>query len=207
MNLIVTAGPTREHIDPVRFITNASSGKMGYAVAAQAARDGHHVTLLSGPVGLATPPGARRVDFVTVADLKRLLGEMFPSCDALVMSAAVGDFTVENISAVKIRRKSGPVNLRLIPTEDVIASVSRTKRPGQIVIAFAVESGPPDAAQGKAAHEMSAKGADFVVVNLPEAIAADVSQAAILSPQGIVLPWAGRSKDELAKAIVGLLKR
>ena len=121
MRIIVTAGPTREYIDPVRFISNASSGKMGYAVAACAASAGHEVTLISGPVALATPPGVRRVDIVSVADLQRALSEAFPWADALVMSAAVGDFTVESPSDRKISRKGGPITVRLVPTADILA--------------------------------------------------------------------------------------
>lgn len=205
MKIIITAGPTREYIDPVRFITNASSGKMGYAIAAAATAAGHQVTLISGPVCLPCPQGVARVDIVSVDDLRRALDSAFSACDALIMTAAVGDFSVADYFPAKISRKSGPMTIRLIPTPDVLACVAAGKRPSQIVVAFAVESGTPAEAQAKALAEMRAKNADYVVVNTPAAMSADASQAAILSPGGVILPWASRPKHELAKAIIAML--
>lgn len=205
MRVIVTAGPTREYIDTVRFITNSSSGKMGYAVAARAARAGHDVTLLSGQVALATPPGCQRVQFTSVGDLADALDERFTRCDALVMAAAVGDFRIDKPFPSKLRRKSGPVLLRLFPTDDILASLGHKKRPGQVVIAFAVEDGTPEQIQEKASGEMAAKNADYVVMNTPSAMAADASLAAILSRDGLLLGWDHRPKDDLAAEIVKLL--
>jgi len=205
MRILVTAGPTREHIDAVRFITNASSGRMGYAVAAAAARAGHEVTLLTGPVALPIPEGCDGVPFVSVEDLKRELDRRFADCDALVMAAAVGDFRPEAKVAGKIPRRGGPITLRLAPTEDVLAAVAASKRPGQIVVAFSVEEGPPAEIEAKAQEEMAAKSADYVVVNTPAAMAAKQSEACILSRSGPVLPWARRTKSQLADEIVKLL--
>jgi phosphopantothenoylcysteine decarboxylase/phosphopantothenate--cysteine ligase len=207
MRVIVTAGPTREHIDRVRFLTNASSGRMGYAVAMAAAEVGHHVLLLSGPVSLVAPIGCEVVRFVSVADLAGELAARFGDCDALVMAAAVGDFRPEAPAAGKIPRGAGPVTIRLVPTEDVLAGLAGRKRPGQTVVAFAVEDPPPERAEAKARAEMTAKGADYVVVNTPAAIAAEESAACILSPAGLVLPWGRRAKRELAEEIVALLAR
>jgi len=201
--VLVTAGPTREPIDPVRFITNASSGKMGYAVADAAAAAGHGVTLLTGPVALAAPPKVAVVPFVTVADLKRALDEHFDRCDVLVMAAAVGDFTVAAPSATKLRRASGPVMLELTPTDDLLAALAARRRPGQMVIGFAVADVDPD---GVARQKLTAKGLDYIVVNTPAAMGTDASRAAILSPDGIVLPWETRGKRDLAEAIVGLFR-
>ena len=200
---MVTAGGTREPIDSVRFITNASSGKMGYAVAAAAAKAGHNVTLLTGPVALDPPEGVGVVPFVTVADLKAALDEWFDACDVLVMAAAVGDFTVANPSEVKIRRSVGPVTIELTPTEDLLASVASRRRPGQLLIGFAVADADPDTV---ARDKLIAKDLDYIVVNTPAAIAADTSNAAILSSDGCVVEWADRPKGELAQAIVGLIK-
>lgn len=205
MKILVTAGPTREYIDPVRFITNASSGRMGYALAAAAARAGYQVTLISGPVCLPCPQGVRKVDIVSVDDLQHAMADAFGACDALIMTAAVGDFAVAEYSPVKISRKAGPIGLHLVPTPDVLASVAAGKRPGQTVVAFAVESGSPAQAQAKALDEMHAKHADYVVVNTPAAMSADDSEAAILSARGVVLAWARRPKEELAQAIIALL--
>ncbi len=207
MRILVTAGPTREHIDPVRFITNASSGRMGLAVAAAADGAGHRVALLhaAGMDVREAGEDVERAAFVSVADLKRLLHERFAECDALVMVAAVGDFQVENRSPQKIPRRGGPITLRLVPTEDLLAGVAAGRREGQRIVAFAVEDGPRDQVEAKARAELRSKGADYVVVNRPEAMAAEASEACILSPGGIVLPWGHRPKEELAAEIVAVL--
>lgn len=207
MRIIITAGPTREYIDDVRFISNASSGRMGYAVAAAAAAAGHDVTLLAGPVALADPPGCEVVRFVSVEELRAALAERFGGCDALVMTAAVGDFRPERRVAGKIPRAGGPVDVRLVPTEDVLASVTATRRAGQVVVAFAVESLPEPDAQAKALAEMQAKGADVVVVNGPEAMQSDASRACMLGVGGVLLKWDTRPKAELAQEIVLLIEQ
>ncbi len=205
MKVLVTAGPTREYIDPVRFISNGSSGKMGYAIAAAAADAGHDVTLLSGPVSLRPPDGVEMVHFVTVAELGADLNQRFDNCDVLVMVAAVGDFNVCGPSPTKLRRMAGPVTIELIPTMDLLAELGRRRRDDQVLVGFAVEDVDPETS---AREEMGRKNTDFVVVNTPEALAADHSRAAVLARGGdVVVPWADRPKDELARAIVGLFGR
>ncbi len=207
MKIIITSGPTREHIDSVRFITTASSGKMGYAAAAGAVSAGHEVTLITGPTAIGPPAGCEVVTFVTVKELAQALDERFDDCDALIMAAAVGDFTVvEKPSATKISRSAGPVQITLHPTEDILAGLGRRKRLGQVIIAFAVEDAPVEQIEAKARNEMKRKNADYVVVNTPAAMGADTSEACILSPNGIALPWARRSKTDLARQIIALLE-
>jgi len=205
MKILVTAGPTREYIDAVRFISNASSGRMGCAVADAAASGGHDVTLLHGPLACHKPKGCRCVPFVTVDELRGALNEHFADCDALVMAAAVGDFRTEKTFPGKLRRGSGPITLKLFPTEDILAGLKDRKRTGQVVLAFAVEEGDEGAAEAKARAELAAKGADYVVVNTPAAMGADSSRACILSPGGVVLPWDRRTKKQLAEEIIKLL--
>jgi phosphopantothenoylcysteine decarboxylase/phosphopantothenate--cysteine ligase len=218
MRILITAGPTREYIDSVRFLSNASSGRMGCAVARAALKAGHEVTLLLGAVCNDVPISAgllvsatravehlRIVRFQSVAELQNDLGDLFPDCDALVMSAAVGDFQVDKPAAAKLSRRAGAITLTLVPTEDVLAGVASGKRQGQKVIAFAVEDGPPEQAQAKALGEMRAKNADLVVVNTPAALGATHSEACILADRGVLLPWTRRSKEELASRIVELL--
>ncbi|MHC4717657.1 MAG: phosphopantothenoylcysteine decarboxylase domain-containing protein [Planctomycetota bacterium] len=202
MKVVVTAGPTREYIDTVRFITNASSGRMGYACAAAAVEAGHDVTLITGPVALAPPKGVRVVDILTVAGLSEALDVHFPGCDALVMAAAVGDFTVAEPAEAKIPRSGGRVRITLVPTPDLIAGLGKRRRKGQVLICFAVE----DAADEKRARaEMKAKACDYVVVNTPAAMGQDESEACILSRKETVLPWERRPKEVLAREIVKLL--
>jgi len=207
MRILVTAGPTRQYIDTVRFITNASSGRMGFAVAAAAAAAGHDVTVLAGPVNQTGPQGCKVVSFVTVDDLKHALAEHFDSCDALVMAAAVGDFAPAEVLPAKLSRRGGTVNLQLHPTEDLLAAVAAGKRADQTVVAFAVEDGPLEQIQAKARGELGEKCADYVVVNTPRAIDADKSEACILTADGVALPWASRTKDALADQIIRLLER
>lgn len=211
MRVIVTAGPTREYIDTVRFITNASSGRMGCAVAEAAAEAGHNVTLLlakglvTGLVTSVTSEKITVVPFVTVEDLKGELRARFAECDALVMAAAVGDFRLEAPAKSKLSRSAGPIDLHLLPTEDVVAAVCAAKRDDQVTITFAVEDGAVDEMEAKVRTEMAAKKADYVVVNTPVAIGRDDSRACVLSASGVVLPWAMRSKQQLAREIVNLL--
>jgi phosphopantothenoylcysteine decarboxylase / phosphopantothenate---cysteine ligase len=204
MRVLITAGPTRTYIDPVRFITNASSGRMGYAVARRALAAGHDVTLLSGPVALAAPAGAKVAPFVTVRDLREALNVHFDTCDALVMAAAVGDFDVPQAQPSKLRRGEGPVTLELTPTPDLLEEVTRRRRREQTIIAFAVVDVEPEAT---ARQKLLAKRADWIVVNSPAAMGAARSRAAILSADGLVLGWDERSKEELAQSIVELLER
>ncbi|MCD6364611.1 MAG: phosphopantothenoylcysteine decarboxylase [Planctomycetes bacterium] len=211
MRIIVTAGPTREYIDTVRFISNASSGRMGLAVADAAARAGHDVTILAGP-GVALSAGAeaakRRTTagFVNVADLKGLLETHFDACDALVMAAAVGDFRAAEVFATKLRRSEGPTTIKLTPTQDVLARVAARKRPDQTVVAFAVEGGDRSEMETAALAKLSAKNADYIVVNPPAAMGAAQSSACILAAEGVVLPWADRPKETLAREIVSILE-
>ena len=202
MKVVVTAGPTREYIDSVRFITNASSGRMGYACAAAALEAGHEVTLITGPVAIDPPRGVRAVDVLTVTGLAEALDVHFPGCDALIMSAAVGDFTVAEPSPTKIPRAGGPVTITLVPTADIVAGLGERRRKDQVLICFAVE----DAAdEEKARAEMQAKNCDYVVLNTPAAMAAEQSEACILSRKDVILPWKRRDKDTLAREIVKLL--
>jgi phosphopantothenoylcysteine decarboxylase / phosphopantothenate---cysteine ligase len=160
LRLLVTAGPTREPVDPVRFVSNRSSGKMGYALA-EAARDrGADVTLLSGPTGLPRPEGVRFVPFETSADLHARLLESFPDSDGLAMAAAVSDFVPE-ARRERLHRSAGDATVRLTAGRDVLASL-RPLRRGQTVIAFAAETNDLEA-NGR--RKMEAKGADLIVVN------------------------------------------
>ncbi|HEY6146834.1 MAG TPA: bifunctional phosphopantothenoylcysteine decarboxylase/phosphopantothenate--cysteine ligase CoaBC [Thermoanaerobaculia bacterium] len=160
LRLIVTAGPTREPVDPVRFVSNRPSGRMGYALA-EAARDrGADVTLLSGPTGLPRPEGVRCIPFETSADLHARLVELFPDCDGLAMAAAVSDFIPE-ARGERLHRSGGDATVRLAAGKDVLASL-RPLRRGQTVIAFAAET---ENLESNGRRKMEAKGADLIVVN------------------------------------------
>jgi len=160
LRLLVTAGPTREPVDPIRYVSNRSSGRMGFALA-EAARDrGASVTLLAGPTAVPRPTGVRVVPFETADDLHAALVREFPDCDGLAMAAAVSDFVPEE-SAVRLHRSEGEKSLRLRPGRDILASL-RPLRRGQTVVAFAAET---EDLEARALAKRDAKGADVVVVN------------------------------------------
>lgn len=209
MRIIVTAGPTREYIDSVRFITNASSGRMGISVASAGLRAGHGVTLLMGPVGRTlTDPELSRctvVPFTTAGDLLKAIDERFDACDALIMAAAVGDFRPERTYERKLSRSGDPLTLRLVPTDDILEEFGRRKRADQKIVAFALQEGSTEEIETGARDKLIRKNADFIVVNTPPAISAAESCACILSPEGFALPWATRAKSLLAEEIVKLL--
>jgi phosphopantothenoylcysteine decarboxylase/phosphopantothenate--cysteine ligase len=160
LHVLVTAGPTRERLDPIRFVSNRSSGRMGYALAETARDRGARVTLLSGPSSLPRPEGLEFVSFETSADLENLLRAEFPDCDVLAMAAAVADFIPE-AAAERLHRADGEKTLRLSPGRDLLAGLVPLRR-RQTVVAVAAETHD---LEERGRRKMQAKGADLVVVN------------------------------------------
>ena len=162
MRFLVSAGPTREFLDPVRFLTNRSTGRMGCAVAAAAAAAGHEVALVLGPVGIDPPAGLAALDRVVSArDMLAALRRRLAWCDALVMTAAVADFRPARRSPRKIRKGAMPEALRLVRNPDILASLRPRKR-GRIFVGFAAET---DDVLGSAAAKLARKGLDLIVAN------------------------------------------
>lgn len=164
--ILITAGPTHEPIDPVRYLANRSSGRMGLALAQAAVEAGHGVTLLLGPIapGAAPESGSVRVErYVSTADLEHLLVEFLPQCDVLIMAAAVADYRPAVVSATKLPRQSDQMTITLEPTPDLVAQCVRRKREDQIIIAFALEE--PDQLDERAQRKMQRKGVDAIVAN------------------------------------------
>ena len=170
LRVLISAGGTREPIDPVRFIGNRSSGRMGLALAERAARRGAEVTLVAANVSLPAPPGVRRVDVETAAELADALGREFDSADVLVMAAAPADFRPKRAAGEKIHREaSGGFELDLEATEDILAALTARRHEGQTIVGFAAET---DAGVNRAREKLERKGADAIVLN-------DVSRAEI----------------------------
>ena len=164
LNVLVSAGGTREPIDPVRFIGNRSSGRMGLALAERARARGADVTLVAANVGLPSPPGVRRIDVETTAELAAAVGEEFPGCHVLLMAAAVADFTPEQTSEGKLARAgSGGMELRLSATEDVLAGLAGARTDEQTLVGFAAEHGAD--AITRAREKLQRKGLDAIVFN------------------------------------------
>jgi phosphopantothenoylcysteine decarboxylase/phosphopantothenate--cysteine ligase len=170
LRVLVSAGGTREPIDPVRFIGNRSSGRMGLAVAERAARRGAEVTVVAANVSLSAPAGVRRVDVETAAELAAALDQEFESTDVLVMAAAPADFRPRQAAGAKIHREgAGKLELDLEATEDILAALSGRRREGQTIVGFAAET---DSGLERVREKLARKGADAIVLN-------DVSRAEI----------------------------
>lgn len=205
--IVVTAGPTYEAIDPVRFVGNRSSGKMGFAVAARAAARGATVHLVTGPVSLATPPGVSRHDVGSAdemgAAIDSVLGADLTGADALVMAAAVADFKPANFSATKIKKNGGPPPpIALAANADLIAAIGdRRKGKSPVLVAFALETGTDAEILAYAGEKRKAKKVDVVVANAASAsLGRDDNRIAIVSDR--VEPFTSGTKDVLADLIL-----
>ncbi len=170
LRVLVTAGGTREPIDPVRFVGNRSSGRMGLALADAARRRGAEVTLVAANVALAEPAGVKRIDVGSAAQLSAALRDSFPDAQVLLMAAAPADFRPESVADGKLKRKGSGLDLHLEPTEDILAGLAAQRAEGQTVVGFAAEHGVGGA--GRARDKLVRKGADLIVLN-------DVSDAEI----------------------------
>jgi phosphopantothenoylcysteine decarboxylase/phosphopantothenate--cysteine ligase len=203
LRVLVTAGGTREPIDPVRFIGNRSSGRMGLALAAAAVARGAEVTVIAANVALGAPAGARRIEVETTAELAAALAIEFPSHDVLLMAAAVADFRPAAVAEGKIERAGDGLELQLTPTEDVVAGAARSRRGEQTIVGFAAERGAE--AIERAAEKLAKKGLDAVVYNdvsRPEiGFDSERNEVVILEPEGRH-PVPEASKEEVAEAIL-----
>lgn len=161
-HVVVTAGPTREPIDPVRYVTNPSSGRMGYAVAAAAWRRGARVTLVTGPTTLPVPHGVTVVRIETTAELAQALDALLPATDVLVMAAAPADYAPADPASTKRPRLDGALTLTLHPTPDVLLGTQARRKAGSLIVGFALETGD---AEAKGQRKLERKGMDLCVVN------------------------------------------
>jgi phosphopantothenoylcysteine decarboxylase/phosphopantothenate--cysteine ligase len=160
--VLVTAGPTRERLDPVRYLSNHSSGRMGVALAAAAWRRGADVTLVAGPLQVPAPAGARVVSVESTQEMADAVAAALPESDALIMAAAPADFRAERVAEQKIKRGAGTPALSLAPTADILATTRDRRRPGAVVVGFALETTDTMA---NARAKLAAKGLDLVVLN------------------------------------------
>ncbi len=162
VRVLVTAGPTREPLDPVRFISNRSSGKMGYALAAAAAGAGAQVTLVSGPTSLPDPEGCVVVQVNTAEEMREAVAGRFEECDVLIAAAAVADYTPAQVQPGKLKRSKGAITVKLSPTPDIAAECGQRKRRGQILVGFAAET---EDLLVNAQQKLKAKHLDMIVAN------------------------------------------
>lgn len=213
LHVLVTAGPTREHLDPVRFLSNESSGRMGFAVADAAARRGHRVTLVAGPVALPTPAGVTRIDVISARDMLAAARRAFREADALVMAAAVADFRPRRRLAGKWRKKddgSATARLELVQNPDILATLGRDKgrgpgRPARVVVGFALETGGEG--ERRALAKLERKNADWIVLNDARALNASRASVTLLGRDGTRRRLSRREKSAIAEVLVDLLER
>lgn len=205
LSVVVTAGGTREPIDPVRYIGNRSSGKQGYAFADEAADRGASVTIVS-TVDRPCPPGATVVRVDTAAEMAAATAGASADADVVIMAAAVADFRPADPAGVKLKKRDGVPAIELEPTPDILASLGASKPEGQILVGFAAET--CDVA-GNAAAKLSGKGADYIVANDVMAdnagFAHDTNEVLVLAANGHVHPIGLRSKRQVARAVLDIV--
>lgn len=204
--ILISAGPTREKIDAVRFLSNRSTGKMGYALA-EAARDaGMAVTLVSGPVGLAAPAGVERIGVESAAELAAAVKSRAPAMDIIVMAAAVADYRPKHPVDRKLKKQPGDLVLELERTEDVLATLGESKRPGQILVGFAAET---DDLVANAEAKMRRKHLDWIVANdvsrADRGFGAEDNAVLLLAPGREPIELELAAKSEIARKIIAII--
>ena len=201
-HIMITAGPTYEKIDPVRFIGNYSSGKMGYALAEECYRRGAEVTLISGPVSLSCSEGIRRIDVESCEEMYEQAIKAFPQQHAAILCAAVADFKPENVAETKIKREKDDLFLRLKPTQDISSTLGKMKTSDQHIVAFALETNNEEL---NAKQKLEKKNADFIVMNSTRnpgtTFQSDENQITIIHKEG-KKEYAKKPKTDVAKDIV-----
>jgi phosphopantothenoylcysteine synthetase/decarboxylase len=202
MRILITAGGTREYIDPVRFISNASSGRMGYALARAALKAGHKVTLVTAPTAQRPPSEAKVIEVETAVQMFEAVKKHFEKCDCLIMAAAVADYTPVRPAKTKIKKTGKPLTIKLKPTTDILKWVGKHKKKNQIVVGFALED---KAVRGRAEKKLKEKSLDMIIANSSAAIGADKSTVQIKIAGREWLKLSQASKATIAKRIVSLV--
>lgn len=195
MRILITAGPTREYIDDVRFLSNASSGLMGYSIADAARKCGHEVVLITGPVQIAPPDGCEIIHIETTDELRTACLDEFSKCDGVIAAAAVCDYRPRQRISGKITKTGQPVQFELVETSDVLAELGGIKD-HRWVIGFALESQDP---RQNAMRKLRMKNCDYIVLNDTSAIAAESNQIEILGPDGETQREYSGKKSEVAR--------
>ena len=199
--ILITSGPTRQYLDPVRYLTNASSGRMGAALAEAAIAAGHRVVIVSGPVEVEYPAQAEVVHIVSTDDLLDACLKLFPDCDGLIAAAAPCDYQPRAVAKQKIRKTGDGLTLELLETPDVVASLSKIKK-RQWMVAFALET---DDKHLRAMQKLERKSCDLIVVNGPEAVHAAETSVEILDAAGNVVAAFSGGKQQVGRDIVRLI--
>ena len=209
MQILITAGGTREYIDPVRFISNASSGRMGYTLTRAALKAGHEVTLITAPTTLKPPAGAKVVPVQTAAEMFKAVRKHFPECDCLIMAAAVSDYTPVRPSKTKLKKRSGKLTLELKPTPDILKWAGKQGRVGRahhkpkVIVGFALEDRD---LRANAERKMREKHLDMIIANTPGAIGAEASTLHVKFPGSDWIEIDPMRKAQSARHIIRLIE-
>ncbi len=201
MKILITAGPTREYLDDVRYLSNASSGRMGYALAESALKAGHEVILVTGPVDLPPPVGCEVHAIETTAQMRDACVAAFPGCDGVIAAAAVCDYKPKERIQGKIAKTGEAISIEMIETDDVLAELGRMKD-GHWVVGFALEAHNP---RENALQKLRAKNCDWIVLNAPSAIGSESNAVELIDTSGAVIQsWSG-TKTEVAAWLIAWL--
>lgn len=201
MNYLITAGPTREFIDDVRYMSNLSSGRMGYALAAAAKDAGHQVMLVSGPTALPPPHGVRFAPVVSAGQMREVVLTSLPQADIIVMCAAVADYRPARKLTGKMKKGPETIRLEMVKTPDILAELGGRKE-SRILVGFALEADDP---LENARAKMAAKNTDMMVLNPPAAMNAETARVQVLTPDGAVTEIGPAAKHTIAVEIIKMI--
>lgn len=202
MRILITAGPTREYVDDVRFLSNASSGRMGYSIASSALERGHEVVLVTGPVDLPVPRGAEVHPIETTSELRSTCLKLFPNCDGVIAAAAVCDYRPRERVDGKITKTGQPIVLELVETSDVLAELG-SQKDHRWVMGFALESQDP---RNNAMRKLRMKHCDCIVLNDTSAISSLENHVEILSPDAKTIAEFHGPKSDIADQLIEFIE-
>jgi phosphopantothenoylcysteine decarboxylase/phosphopantothenate--cysteine ligase len=206
--ILITSGPTREYLDPVRYLSNASSGRMGAALAAAAVAAGHEVAIVSGPVAADVKekyPVAAKVKYVvTTEEMLAACMEVFPACDGLIAAAAPCDYRARHIAQQKMKKYGGPLHVEFVETPDIVATLAAAKRPGQWIFGFALET---NLARANALEKLRRKDCDWIALNGLETLDAATARLEIIGRDGCTLAEISGDKAAAAAKIIAIIER
>ena len=202
--ILITSGPTRQYLDPVRYLSNASSGRMGRSLARAAIGAGHEVTVVTGPVSVDYPPQCDVVRVVTTDEMMTATASKFQHFDGLIGAAAPCDYRPTTVQSSKMTKTGDPIEIELVETPDIVATLGGRKRDDQWVVGFALET---EDRRFRATVKLQRKCCDLIVSNGPSAIDADDNEIEIIDPRGEVLLKASGQKDHLGKLILFEIER
>ena len=202
--ILITSGPTRQYLDPVRYLTNASSGRMGCALAEAALALGHEVIVVSGPVQVSYPDAAQVVHVISTEDMLDSCRRVFASCDGLIGAAAPCDYRPMRIAANKIAKNGEPLTLHLVETPDIVATLGAAKAPHQWTVAFALET---EDQRFRALVKLERKSCDLIVLNGPQAMDSAENAVELLDKSGEVVAAFEGSKELVARGILSEIQQ